>query len=72
MQGQTDVDLDETGLAQAAAGRPALAALQPELIISSDLRRASRTAAGAGRADRAAGATSTRGCGSATSGRGRG
>ena len=44
MQGQTDVDLDETGVEQAAAAAPALAARDPKLIISSDLRRCTRTA----------------------------
>jgi broad specificity phosphatase PhoE len=43
-QGQTDIDLDETGVAQANAVAPAVAALQPDLIISSDLSRARNTA----------------------------
>jgi glucosyl-3-phosphoglycerate phosphatase len=43
-QGQTDVDLNETGVQQAAKAAPRLAAREPKLIISSDLRRASRTA----------------------------
>lgn len=45
VQGQTDVDLDEVGVAQAERVAPLLAAYQPDLIISSDLRRASSTAA---------------------------
>jgi probable phosphoglycerate mutase len=44
IQGQLDTDLDEVGVAQAAAAAPALAALAPELVVSSDLSRASRTA----------------------------
>ncbi len=44
-QGQTDVGLDETGMAQAERAARLLAALQPELIVSSDLRRAADTAA---------------------------
>jgi glucosyl-3-phosphoglycerate phosphatase len=44
-QGQTDVGLDETGVRQAVAAAPRLAALKPDLIISSDLRRATSTAA---------------------------
>lgn len=44
-QGQTDVALDETGMAQAERAARLLAGLQPELIISSDLRRAADTAA---------------------------
>lgn len=43
-QGATDVPLDEVGLAQAAAGAPALAAMGPSLIVSSDLERAVQTA----------------------------
>lgn len=43
-QGQTDVELNETGVAQAAEAAPRLAAREPKLIISSDLLRASRTA----------------------------
>jgi len=43
-QGQTDVELNETGIAQAAQAAPRLAAQEPKLIISSDLRRATRTA----------------------------
>lgn len=45
IQGQSDVPLDEVGLAQAAAAAPRLAALAPAAIVSSDLRRASDTAA---------------------------
>lgn len=48
VQGQTDVELDEVGLAQAAEAAPKLAALKPDLLISSDLRRAADTAAALG------------------------
>jgi probable phosphoglycerate mutase len=44
LQGQTDVELDETGIAQAVDSALALAAQEPKLIISSDLKRATRTA----------------------------
>jgi len=44
VQGQTDVDLDEAGVAQAAGSAPRVAAFSPDLIVSSDLRRAARTA----------------------------
>jgi len=43
-QGHSDVDLDDTGHAQAAAVAPYLAALSPELLCSSDLARARQTA----------------------------
>ena len=43
-QGQTDVDLDETGVQQAIDAAPHLAAREPKLIISSDLGRATQTA----------------------------
>jgi glucosyl-3-phosphoglycerate phosphatase len=43
-QGQTDVDLDETGVRQAVRAAPRLAAVKPDLIISSDLSRATSTA----------------------------
>jgi probable phosphoglycerate mutase len=45
VQGQMDVDLDEVGEAQAARAAPLLAACSPDLIVSSDLTRAARTAA---------------------------
>lgn len=45
MQGHRDIDLNATGLAQAAAAAPSIAALHPETIVASDLRRAGRTAA---------------------------
>jgi glucosyl-3-phosphoglycerate phosphatase len=44
-QGHTDVALDEAGVAQAERAARLLASLRPELIISSDLRRAADTAA---------------------------
>jgi broad specificity phosphatase PhoE len=44
-QGQTDIPLDETGLAQAERAARLLAALNPDLIVSSDLQRATATAA---------------------------
>lgn len=44
IQGSSDIDLDETGRAQAAAAAAELAAYEPARIISSDLRRAVDTA----------------------------
>jgi len=44
-QGQSDIPLDQTGQAQAERAARLLAALRPDLIISSDLSRASATAA---------------------------
>jgi len=44
-QGQSDSPLDETGQAQADRAARLLAALGPDLIISSDLSRAASTAA---------------------------
>jgi len=44
-QGQSDIPLDETGQAQAERAARLLAALRPDLIVSSDLTRASATAA---------------------------
>ena len=43
-QGQTDIPLDETGLAQADRASRMLASLRPNKIISSDLSRARQTA----------------------------
>lgn len=43
IQGQTDVGLSQVGRAQAAATAPKLAALHPDLLVSSDLRRAADT-----------------------------
>jgi probable phosphoglycerate mutase len=44
-QGQTDIPLDETGVAQAERAARLLAALRPNRIIASDLSRAMATAA---------------------------
>jgi probable phosphoglycerate mutase len=44
-QGQSDPPLDEVGLAQAREAAAMLAAFAPVAIVSSDLRRASQTAA---------------------------
>lgn len=48
-QGQTDIDLDDTGRRQAVQAARLLAALGPDLLRSSDLRRAVDTAAELGR-----------------------
>lgn len=47
-QGQSDVDLDDVGLDQARVAARILAALTPAAIVSSDLVRASDTAAALG------------------------
>jgi probable phosphoglycerate mutase len=44
-QGQSDIPLDETGQVQAERAARLLAALRPDLIVSSDLSRAAQTAA---------------------------
>ncbi|MEH1011908.1 histidine phosphatase family protein [Micromonospora sp. CPCC 206060] len=44
VQGQTDVPLNARGHDQAAGAAPLLAALRPDVIIASDLRRAADTA----------------------------
>ncbi|WP_228982625.1 histidine phosphatase family protein [Streptomyces sp. DH12] len=44
-QGSTDIELTETGVAQARRAARLLAALRPDAIIASDLRRAAATAA---------------------------
>ena len=44
VQGQVDIPLNEVGLAQAEAAAEELTKLKPDLIISSDLRRAQATA----------------------------
>jgi glucosyl-3-phosphoglycerate phosphatase len=43
-QGQSDIPLDETGQAQAERAARLLAALRPDMIVSSDLSRATGTA----------------------------
>jgi broad specificity phosphatase PhoE len=48
-QGQSDIPLDETGQAQAERAARLLAALRPDLIVSSDLSRAAQTAGALGR-----------------------
>jgi glucosyl-3-phosphoglycerate phosphatase len=45
IQGHTDIALDEVGRRQAVAAASALATYRPDLIVSSDLRRAADTAA---------------------------
>lgn len=47
-QGHSDIPLDETGVAQAARSASLLAALQPTMIVSSDLRRAFDTGSALG------------------------
>jgi probable phosphoglycerate mutase len=44
-QGQSDIPLDQTGQAQAGRAARLLAALRPDMIVSSDLSRATMTAA---------------------------
>ncbi|WP_166348425.1 histidine phosphatase family protein [Phytoactinopolyspora limicola] len=44
-QGQTDVDLDETGRQQAREAAARLASLQPQLLVTSDLKRTRDTTA---------------------------
>ncbi|MFI6005414.1 histidine phosphatase family protein [Streptomyces sp. NPDC051366] len=44
-QGSTDIELTETGVAQARRAARLLASLQPDAIVASDLKRASATAA---------------------------
>lgn len=44
-QGQSDVPMNELGTSQAAAAAPLLAAMKPDLLVSSDLSRAVSTAA---------------------------
>ena len=45
VQGQTDVELSDLGREQAAAAATRLAALKPDVLVSSDLKRAADTAA---------------------------
>lgn len=44
MQGHTDIPLNAVGRSQAAAAAPSVAALAPQVIVSSDLSRARETA----------------------------
>ncbi|WP_306329225.1 histidine phosphatase family protein [Streptomyces venezuelae] len=44
-QGSTDIELTETGVAQARRAARLLAALKPDAIVASDLKRAAATAA---------------------------
>ncbi|WP_392892278.1 histidine phosphatase family protein [Streptomyces sp. LN699] len=44
-QGSTDIELTETGVAQARRAARLLASLKPDAIVASDLRRAAHTAA---------------------------
>ncbi|MEU6211927.1 histidine phosphatase family protein [Streptomyces sp. NPDC089922] len=44
-QGSTDIELTETGLAQARRSARLLASLKPDAIVASDLKRAAATAA---------------------------
>ena len=45
IQGQLDVDLDDTGRDQAARTAPVVAALRPDVVWCSDLARARATVA---------------------------
>nr|WP_221442439.1 histidine phosphatase family protein [Nocardiopsis algeriensis] len=49
-QGQTDIELDRTGHAQADRAGRLLATMEPDAIVASDLRRAADTAGYLGRA----------------------
>jgi len=44
-QGQADIPLDDTGMAQAEQAARRLATLRPDALFSSDLSRAQQTAA---------------------------
>lgn len=44
LQGQADIDLSERGRAQAVELRATIAALNPDVVVASDLKRASDTA----------------------------
>ncbi len=48
-QGQTDIDLDDIGREQAREAATRLAALEPELLLASDLRRTRETTEALGR-----------------------
>lgn len=45
LQGHRDIPLNETGIQQAEEAAPSVAALAPDVIVSSDLQRARQTAA---------------------------
>lgn len=45
MQGHRDIPLNAVGLAQVNEAMPSIAAMRPQIIVSSDLRRATATAA---------------------------
>ncbi|WP_051264904.1 histidine phosphatase family protein [Nakamurella lactea] len=45
LQGHRDIPLNEQGQQQAEAAAPSVAALEPDVIVASDLQRAQRTAA---------------------------
>jgi probable phosphoglycerate mutase len=51
LQGQADIDLSARGRAQAEALHPVIAALKPDLVLASDLKRARDTAALLGHGD---------------------
>lgn len=51
LQGQADIDLSERGMKQALALAPLVASYEPELVVTSDLKRASHTTKLLGYAD---------------------
>ena len=72
VQGQLDIDLDEIGVGPDRPGGAAVAAFAPDVIISSDLRRAARTAAAVAALTGQPVMTSTSACGNASTAPGRG